>query len=35
MACFDFSGPVNKTMSTFVNGLMIDGILEPEAELNS
>jgi len=31
MACFDFGGPVNKTMSTFVNGLMIDGIFEPEA----
>lgn len=31
MACFDFGGPVNKTMSTFVNGLMIDGIYEPEA----
>lgn len=31
MACFDFGGPVNKTMSTFVNGLMIDGIIQPEA----
>ncbi|HJC04970.1 MAG TPA: PTS fructose transporter subunit IIC [Candidatus Enterocloster excrementipullorum] len=31
MACFDFGGPVNKTMSTFVNGLMIDGVLQPEA----
>lgn len=31
MACFDFGGPVNKTMSTFVNGLMIDGVIEPEA----
>ena len=31
MACFDFGGPVNKTMSTFVNGLMVDGVLEPEA----
>lgn len=30
-ACFDFGGPVNKTMSTFVNGLMVDGVLEPEA----
>ena len=28
---FDFGGPVNKTMSTFVNGLMVDGVLEPEA----
>ncbi|GLC83409.1 PTS fructose transporter subunit IIC [Lacrimispora brassicae] len=31
MACFDFGGPVNKTMSTFVNALMIDGVIEPEA----
>ena len=31
MACFDFGGPVNKTMSTFVNGLMVDGVFEPEA----
>ena len=31
MACFDFGGPVNKTMSTFVNGLMIDGVRGPEA----
>ena len=31
MACFDFGGPVNKTMSTFVNGLMIDGVIQPEA----
>ena len=31
MACFDFGGPVNKTMSTFVNGLMADGIYGPEA----
>lgn len=31
MACFDFGGPVNKTMSTFVNGLMIDGIIGPES----
>lgn len=31
MACFDFGGPVNKTMSTFVNGLMIDGVIGPES----
>lgn len=31
MAGFDFGGPVNKTMSAFVNGLMVDGIFEPEA----
>lgn len=31
MACFDFGGPVNKTASTFVNGLMIDGIIGPES----
>ncbi len=31
MACFDFGGPVNKTMSTFVNGLMVDGIYGPES----
>lgn len=31
MACFDFGGPVNKTMSAFANGLMIDGIYGPEA----
>lgn len=31
MACFDFGGPVNKTMSTFVNGLMVDGVCGPES----
>ena len=31
MACFDFGGPVNKTMSTFVNGLMADGVIGPES----
>ncbi|MCI8566814.1 MAG: PTS fructose transporter subunit IIC [Lachnospiraceae bacterium] len=31
MACFDFGGPVNKTMSTFVNGLMVDGVIGPES----
>ena len=31
MACFDFGGPVNKTMSTFVNGLMADGVIGHES----
>lgn len=31
MATFDFGGPVNKTMSLFVDGLLIDGIYGPEA----
>ncbi|MGL5956426.1 MAG: PTS fructose transporter subunit IIC [Brevinema sp.] len=31
MAGFDFGGPVNKTMSLFADGLLIDRIYEPEA----
>ena len=31
MATFDFGGPVNKTMSLFSDGLLIDGIYGPEA----
>lgn len=31
MACFDFGGPVNKTASAFVNGLLADGIYGPES----
>ncbi len=31
MACFDFGGPINKTASTFVNGLLADGVYGPES----
>lgn len=31
MATFDFGGPVNKTMSLFADGLLVDGIYSPEA----
>ncbi|OIV47486.1 hypothetical protein BK025_03745 [Sodalis sp. TME1] len=31
MATFDFGGPVNKTMSLFADGLLVDGIYGPEA----
>ncbi|MCR1898440.1 PTS fructose transporter subunit IIC [Irregularibacter muris] len=31
MAAFDFGGPVNKTASLFADGLLLEGILEPEA----
>ncbi|MGL4676425.1 MAG: PTS fructose transporter subunit IIC [Brevinema sp.] len=31
MAGFDFGGPVNKTLSLFADGLLIDKIYEPEA----
>lgn len=31
MAAFDFGGPVNKVASLFADGLMINGVLEPEA----
>lgn len=31
MAGFDFGGPVNKTLSLFADGLLIDNIIEPEA----
>jgi PTS system fructose-specific IIC component len=31
MASFDFGGPVNKTMSLFADGLLVDGIYGPEA----
>lgn len=31
MAAFDFGGPVNKTASLFADGLLLEGVLEPEA----
>jgi PTS system fructose-specific IIC component len=31
MSAFDFGGPVNKTASLFADGLLLEGILEPEA----
>lgn len=31
MATFDFGGPVNKTMSLFADGMLVDGISGPEA----
>ncbi|WP_072137203.1 PTS fructose transporter subunit IIC [Pantoea ananatis] len=31
MATFDFGGPVNKTMSLFADGMLVDGIYGPEA----
>lgn len=31
MATFDFGGPVNKTMSLFADGLLVQGIYGPEA----
>ncbi|WP_234407841.1 PTS fructose transporter subunit IIC [Anaerosinus massiliensis] len=31
MATFDFGGPVNKTMSLFVDGLLVDGVYGPES----
>jgi len=31
MATFDFGGPVNKTMSLFADGLLVDGVYGPEA----
>ncbi|QGQ48263.1 PTS fructose transporter subunit IIC [Metabacillus sediminilitoris] len=31
MAAFDFGGPVNKTASLFADGLLLEGIYEPEA----
>lgn len=31
LAGTDFGGPINKSVSLFANGLMVDGILEPEA----
>src|SRR5699024_1396014 len=31
MASFDFGGPVNKTMSLFSDGLLVDGVYGPEA----
>jgi len=31
MASFDFGGPVNKTMSLFSDGLLVDGVFGPEA----
>ncbi len=31
MVAFDFGGPVNKTASLFADGLMLNGIFEPEA----
>lgn len=31
MAAFDFGGPVNKTASLFADGLLLEGVQEPEA----
>ncbi|BAN99134.1 hypothetical protein E05_43680 [Plautia stali symbiont] len=31
MATFDFGGPINKTMSLFADGMLVDGIYGPEA----
>ncbi|MBM0065944.1 PTS fructose transporter subunit IIC [Alkalicoccobacillus gibsonii] len=31
MSSFDFGGPVNKTASLFADGLLVDGIYEPQA----
>ena len=31
MAGFDFGGPVNKTLSLFADGMLIEGVYEPEA----
>ncbi|MBD1382953.1 PTS fructose transporter subunit IIC [Metabacillus arenae] len=31
MASFDFGGPVNKTMSLFADGLLVEGVYGPEA----
>lgn len=31
MSSFDFGGPVNKTASLFADGLLVEGIYEPEA----
>lgn len=31
MAAFEFGGPVNKTASLFADGLLLEGVLEPEA----
>ncbi len=31
MVAFDFGGPVNKTASLFADGLLLDGVLGPEA----
>ncbi|MFF0739243.1 PTS fructose transporter subunit IIC [Streptomyces sp. NPDC004111] len=31
MAAFDFGGPVNKTASLFADGLLLEGVLQPEA----
>ncbi len=31
MVAFDFGGPVNKTASLFADGLLMNGVLEPEA----
>ncbi len=31
MAAFDFGGPVNKVASLFADGLLLEGIQEPEA----
>ncbi|MDY6282056.1 MAG: PTS fructose transporter subunit IIC [Erysipelotrichaceae bacterium] len=31
ICCFDFGGPVNKAGSTFVNGLLADGVCGPES----
>lgn len=31
MAAFDFGGPVNKVASLFADGLLLEGVLEPEA----
>ncbi|RKD73356.1 PTS system unknown substrate IIC component (Fru family) [Sinobaca qinghaiensis] len=31
MASFDFGGPVNKTMSLFADGLLVDGVYGPQA----
>jgi fructose PTS system EIIBC or EIIC component len=31
MAAFDFGGPVNKTASLFADGLLLEGIYQPEA----
>ena len=31
MAAFDFGGPVNKVASLFADGLLLEGVTEPEA----
>lgn len=31
MAAFDFGGPVNKVASLFADGLLLEGVMEPEA----